>query len=486
MSGRQKTAIAAHNAGSATTALNPIGSLMGFGAILAFLVCYLVFDARPAIAWAIVTIAAPGAVAVRRFREEGLLDALGIFCFVFVAYDGVLLLRLATMNDLTATPYPWPFTQEVYTQTGILGAVAAITIFLTSVLVERISPARRRADQVGTDARDSNWSAWFHAGLIMYLVGLVLYFLQYQQIGGYLAGLKAGRGNRFDQFREAGLSWPYMAFLLPGLASIWYSSELDGTRGKKWTARFTLTLWCGLLLVQGDRLPILQAVMTVVAVCFSAKGRKLRMRLRLGVLFAVAYLALAAFGYLRVIIGPIVRNEMTQADTESFVETNPLFDEVKPENSELAGPYLSLLAVVNQQTGDILSRNSYVESLLSVIPKVLYPGTKPIYLSERFANVIHAGNGPVSGWGFNPVAEAYLNFGTGGVVLVFMLWTLTFSALSALKYWHPMGTLIYAVLLSEAIDANRIDFRNIYSIAFYFIGGVLLMRLLTRILEEIG
>src|SRR5208283_3520206 len=114
MSTRCGAALVHPRAIESARSLSPMGLLLGVSALAAFMICYLMFDTNPAIAWSIVAIAAPGAVLVQRVRDNGLLDALGLFCFTFIAYNGVLLLRLATMDDPTATPYPWAFTPETY------------------------------------------------------------------------------------------------------------------------------------------------------------------------------------------------------------------------------------------------------------------------------------------------------------------------------------------------------------------------------------
>ncbi len=462
--------------------LNALLPIIAVGAIFAFLTCYFWFDRQPAIAWSIVTITACGAVAVRRFRDHGVLDPLGIFAFAFAAYNGVLLLRLASMKDPTGTSYPWPFTQDAYGDAGALGAIAALTILFTANFMERLYPTKEPSRHINLGDPQGAPQAWLHAGMIIYAIGIGMYFLEYQQIGGYLAGLESGRGNRFSAFHDAGLSWPYLAFVLPGLAAVWYAAERSPTKVKKWIARTALLIWCALLLPQGERLLVIQAILAVAAVSFVIRGRKLRVGLGLCALLLLAYCAAAFFGYARVAIAPRVSGEMTNADVEHFIGSENLLDQIKPENTELAGPYLSLLQIVTDSQGDILQGNSYANAVMSVLPKALYPGTKPIYLSELFAQTIHRGKGPVSGWGFNPVAEAYVNFGTVGIVFTFVLWTIAFYALSALKAYPPGGTLIFAVLLPEAIDANRMDFRNVYCIVVYFTASVVIASLLVKLL----
>ena len=52
----------------------------------------------------------------------------------------------------------------------------------------------------------------------MYVLGIGMYFLQYQQIGGYLTEFEWAATTAFDTFQNAGLTGPILSFLLPGLA----------------------------------------------------------------------------------------------------------------------------------------------------------------------------------------------------------------------------------------------------------------------------
>jgi len=95
---------------------------------------------------------------------------------------------------------------------------------------------------------------------------------------------------------------------------------------------------------------------------------------------------------------------------------------------------------------------------------------------------MHRGGGSVSGWGYNPVAEAFVNFGAAGVALLFVFWTLFFLIIGAFKYRGALGIIIFSVLLSEGLNANRIDFRNVYSESVYFLAGLVIAALINVLL----
>jgi hypothetical protein len=475
-------AVSGAMAGRPASPVGVAGPLLGLATAVAFIACLLIGARGPTLACAIVTIAAPGAIALRRFRQYGLLDALGLFCFAFVAYNGLMLLRFMTMADLTDIPYPWPFSQEAFAHAGLLDAIAAVTIFVTASILTRVWPSPKVSD-VRPHAPVRRYSSWFIAGLLMYLAGIVMYFLQYDQLGGYLAALKVGRVNRFGLLStgSAGLSWPYIAFVLCGLAAMWFAYVEQKTPFRKWAAWSALVVWCGLLLPQGDRLVPLEAVFAVLAVVFTCRRLKLALNVKTVSIFVAAYLVLAVFGHLRAVIAPITGGEMTNQEAQVFVQSNSMLDWAKPEHSELAGPYFSLLQVISNPSQDLLVENSYVSSLPTLLPKAMYPGIKPIELALRFSASVYTGHGAAPGWGFSPVAEAYLNFGTAGVVFIFMMWTVFFFTLDHLKHFYPIGMLLFSVLLLETVDANRIDFRNVYGVTAYFTLAILLTTALSKL-----
>ena len=207
-----------------------------------------------------------------------------------------------------------------------------------------------------------------------------------------------GRGIALTD-QQARLSWPYLPFVLVGLAATWYGAEQSPSSVQRWVARIALILWCGLVIPQGNRLLVVQAVLAVLAICCLVRGRKVSVGFKFCAVLLLAYCAAAFFGYLRILIPATLSGEMNSADVTYFLQEASPIEQIKPEHSELAGPYLSLLQAATNSHGEILDGNSYALGFISILPKFLYPGDKPIYLSERFAESVHSGDGPVAGWG---------------------------------------------------------------------------------------
>jgi hypothetical protein len=450
--------------------------------VLVVLVLQTLDNAYAAVSLALLTTVLSAFTAWWRFRRHGV-EPLALFCLAFSLYDGVLLFRLATLGDDSILVYPTTFSDNTYAAAGVLCAIAAATILVTAILWESIVEPRHWG------RTRSGWSGaatgWFWSGVSMYAAGVVLYFLQFQQLGGYFVALATERGERFELAGDPNaLSYPYLAFVIPGIACMCYGSESNKSAGQRVTCYSFVAVWCGLVLLQGDRRLLLQAVLTTVGVLTALRPNFLRLKFHNWVLIAAAYMAFSIFGYARSLITTVANGRLSPREAVAELTNTWSTDWVMPEHTEFAGPYLSLLSAVSADTQQLYG-SSYYESLLTVLPRFLYPGAKPQVLSEGFAAQVHRGGGAVSGWGYNPVAEAFVNFGSVGVALVFVLWTLFFLIVGALRNRGAWGTLVSATLLSEAITANRIDFRNVYWETTYFVAGVMLATCITASVNKL-
>jgi oligosaccharide repeat unit polymerase len=452
---------------------NTRGSFLiaGFAALcaLAVLVLQIIGGRNSSVSLALVTILISGFITVWRFRKYGL-DPLAIFSAAFLMYDGVLLLRLSLVSSTSVLVYPTTFSNDSYAAAGTLCVLAAATVLLTMLAWEGVM-GKERAIEYRTLSESSAFS-WFWVGVFFYFIGLVLYYLQFQQFGGYFASLALQRGDRFGlASAESALSYPYMAFVVPGIACMCYGALTSAKQLRRAAFYALTTLWCLLVLLQGDRRVVLQACLTVLGVIAVAKPQTLRLRARTWILIAATYVLFVAFGYVRNFISSVATGETSPSQAVSDLGDQMSGEWLAPENSEFAGPYLSLLVGVSSHS-EHLYGTSYYESFFTVLPRFMYPGQKPELLTHEFDREMHAGGGTIGGWGYNPVAEAYRNFGVVGVLLIFMLWTIYFLLIKSIRFWGECGVLLSAVLLSEAVNANRIDFRNVYWETTYFMVGI--------------
>jgi len=454
-----------------------LAGLFGVGAILIALALQVLNNTNAAVSLSIVVVLLAGFTSAWRFKKHGI-DPLALFCFCFVFYDGVLLFRLATVSNSSVLLYPSSFTTETYAIAGALCVLAVGTVFLTALAWEStIAPFLKHCK---SPQETADRGTWFWSGLCAYAFGVGLYFLQFGQEGGYFAALVMGRGDRFE-LDATGLSYPYLAFVVPGIASMCYGSEVRKSNAERVICYGLVAVWCTLVLLQGDRRLVLQAIFTVIAVLSVLRPAALKLKVQTWILIVVAYFLFSIFAYARPLIAAVAASRETPAGAVSELIDSWSTDWILPEHTELAGPYLSLLSAVSSST-EHLYGSSYYESLPAVLPKFLYPGQKPPILSSEFASQMHRGIGPASGWGYSPVAEAFVNFGVAGVVLIFVLWTIFFLVVGEMRYRSASGIIAFAVLFSEAVNANRIDFRNVYGEIVYFIVGLLTVTCINAIL----
>jgi O-antigen polysaccharide polymerase Wzy len=453
-------------------------------AVFGVLALHTLDSSKTAESLSVITMLLAGMTAYWRFRAHGL-DAMGLFCTAFAGYDGLLLFRLATVSGEEHLVYPSAFSQDTYTNVGILVALAATVVCITALSWETVIAPRFKQSAAGSrtqsELRRRGPEMWFWAGMISYIGGLIMYFLQYAQLGGYLATLAMDRGERYSAGTYANLlSYPFAAFVVSGLAGMFlgaYSGNSGGQRAWSW---FVAAVWSCLLILQGDRRLVMQALLAVVGVLSVVRPKMLQLRFRTWVLLVLGYAFLSMFGHVRYLINPIISGQTTFQGAFAEVSDNASQEWFTPENTELAGPYYSLLSVVSESTQHIYGK-SYYDSLLLVIPKRLYLGEKPELLTRQFDEQVHQGGGTVYGWGYNPIAEAYLNFGTLGVALIFVLWSLLFLCLDVIKNHATSGLLVFAVLLSEAVNANRIDFGVVYTESVYMVIGVFSVICMNRV-----
>jgi len=428
------------------------------------------------LAIAVIPLVLPFMVAYAAAIGSGIMDPTALFPAFFGMYNGVILIRFLSDDARSHLSYPVTFDPEVFFRAGVLSALGAIFIAITWAVWK--PPVHKKFV-----VRDV--TGWFTVGTMFYAIGVLLYFLQYLQIGGYWAALAMNRVERFQRMTET-FSLPHTTFVLVGLAMMAASGR---NRGLKRTATLLMTaFWCVIVMGQGDRRMVLQALFAVVCAMFVV-ARSARMKVMHLLLAIVAYAAFSIAGELRLLIPSlaggravysVVSDSFPHHRVSDFSDTDFLLDSIKPEYTELAGPYLSVLYNA-EQVRDYIFGSSYAGTIFTFLPRVLYPGTKPLSPAEQLEFDMHRGSGPVSGWGYSPIAEAFLNFGLPGVCIISSLWMGAFIVLSGLRNFD-WGLVAAAVLSSESVNVNRIDFRTVYLESFFCVVGVLLAALIVRTL----
>jgi hypothetical protein len=423
---------------------------------------------------ALVALVLPLCVARAAARHDGMFHPLALFCFAFSCYNGLLLVRFCFIDLNADTTYNMIFLPHSAYVASWLSAVASIAILITWVFFGRKEPSR-------TDRRpveEACFNRLYWAGFLCVVVGLALYFLYYQELGGYIEALSKGRAERFEPGAQVVLvSLPYLPLMLAGLSGMTYAVA-KGTGHPK-LLLICIFVWSLLLALQGDRRLIVQSLLAVVFVYFTLHYRKFVPRVRLVLVLLLGYVLFSLFGQVRELTKPISAGLLTWSEAFDWAEDHYSINWIMPERSEFAGPYFSLLDAVENHPQPELGR-SYLNTLPAFLPKAAYP-SKPMSIAEEFALQVHSGADVASGWGFSPLAEAFRNFGVIGVAMIPALLTLFFIYLNRLRNRSPFGVVIAAVLVGEAINVNRIDFRTVYLESFFGLWGVLFLVLLWKL-----
>jgi hypothetical protein len=423
------------------------------------------------------TIWIAGFIVVCRVRTHGALDPLALFCAAFAAYNGLILLRVgmqANPNDLVL-PYPVSYAVDNYIRTGLFSILAITTVAVTATLSGALNSHVRLSGAITPPLSGRRASSFFLAGMITYTCGAVLLVLQLQQGGGLLAFIATSRTDRYRPELQSGFSFPYSAFFNAGLALIFFAAFGSQSKSKQRWSYVLLGLWCLTVVVSGDRRPIIGAALAFLCILTMFRTGVLRVTFNRVAMMLCAYAAFTAFGQIREILPGMVLGKISVADASSQIWGSSKLDWLLPENTEFAGPYFSLLESADSKSERLWGK-SYYDSLAMVLPRFLYGGDKPQSLALGFAESAKIEYNPSSksipGWGYNPVAEAYDNFSIGGIVCVFWLWTMGFIWLGNLSSGGPFASLCFALLIPQAVNANRIDFRVVFVESFYVVGAL--------------
>lgn len=336
----------------------------------------------------------------------------------------------------------------------------------------------------------------FLLGLVAFAFGVVLYALDLFRLGGWQA-LLTPRVERLYALSEARGNLPYAPFVFSGIALLALGSLRLSVGSLSWWAFVSLLiLWVGFLLAQGDRRYVLYTLLVLVGGYGVFRRFVWKLSFRALLVLLLVYIVASFFGAVRWLLPSLLGGHLGLGEALVWIHDNVSWSWFLPSSNEFVGPYLTLLFTLDHQgwrdaVGAPLGGFSYVASLANLLPRSLYPGEKWVPLSFQFsdwyyANYIPEFPAPI-GFGFSPIAEALLNFGNTAFAPIPSLFLLgLFMGWLSLRAWLkplPWG-LIYALLMPQAFNLNRIDFPWAFQEGVYYVfvglllwyGGLLLLR----------
>ncbi|WP_126204863.1 hypothetical protein [Thermus scotoductus] len=332
-------------------------------------------------------------------------------------------------------------------------------------------------------------SSFYWVGVGALLLGLALMLYDMTRVGG-LQGLLTPRVERFYGLATTRGSLPAAPLVFAGMALAivgWSSGRHRFIRGL--LLGLLLFGWVAYLLIQGDRRFILYTLLVALGSFFIVRGATLRLSWSAFLAFFGLYILSSFFGGIRWLFTPLLQGSLSLGEAFAWVSENVSWSWFTPSSTEFMGPYTTLVFTLTDPawwstTQAPLGGYSYLFSLPNLLPRSLYPGDKWQTLGFQFSDYIYTNYlapyfGAPVGFGLSPLAEAVLNFGRGfwaPLPLFFILgWVSGCLGSCASRRPLPWG-IVYALLLPQAFNLNRIDLAWSFQEAVYYaITGLVLL-----------
>ncbi|MDM7324299.1 MAG: hypothetical protein P3W93_004765 [Thermus sp.] len=239
--------------------------------------------------------------------------------------------------------------------------------------------------------------------------------------------------------------------------------------------------WVAYLFIQGDRRFILYTLLVIAGILHIFRGVTFRLSWTSFIALFALYLFASFLGATRWLLVPLLQGSVSLGEALRWVRENISWSWFTPSSSEFMGPYTTLVVSLTDpiwwSTAQApLGGFSYLFSIPNLLPRSLYPGEKWQTLGFQFSDYVYTNylapyfTVPV-GFGLSPLAEAVLNFGRGfwaPMPFFFILgWISGYLGFVARKKPVPWG-IVYALLLPQAFNLNRIDLAWSFQEAVYY------------------
>jgi hypothetical protein len=469
--------------GSATIGIG-VSAAIVVGAVI---LCELASANWQIVLYALISLLLPAGVALHRIKQFGIADPGAVFLAFFSGYNGLLLLRIAVgdLNGDLHMPYPVQYSSDVYTEAALLSFTFSIALAGTLLFLSARQPTRQiLQDDINTVA-----AAAFPVGCVFFTIGVLFHFANLLQIGSFRETLALTKMARFELIKNAGMALPFMPFTVVGLMFLALAYWKMRSQASFIVLVAAGVFWSALNLFLQDRSATAYSLLAVVGLLSFLRSWRLSYKL---VGFALLlYFSFTLFAQVRWIIPRVFYGSMSSTQAGEWVQENQAADWVLPENSEFSGPYFSVVYAVDNP-GALKWGKSYVDAFTFFLPRKLYPGEKPQPLAEEFAKEIHnrfaSAYFPVAGWGYSPVAEAYVNFSWFGVVVLPIIIGVCLDMLERFRWRNALSLICVMSLLPQMQNANRINFLWAFNESLFFVAvsitAVESARFVSRSLEK--
>lgn len=414
----------------------------------------------------------------------GVFNLVSLFSIFFAAYNCIFPIQVSIEyiygNNIEYI-YPLYFIIRDYLFTSLLVFISGILFIIGCILANNIHVKSK----IFCSKIDYNIS--FIVGIMLFLIGIILLFLDYNRIGGFIHAMTMDRVVRMNILSQTRGNLPYNTFILVGIAFMAYSSFVGcNVNLIKTIVTYSFSIFYIILLVlSGDRRLCLYTILVILSL-YSFLKKPIMLNKRIIVFAILIYILFAIFQNTRWMLPLILRGDITFANAYHVIMSNFSPALLLPSSTEFVGPYFSLL-YYSKYNPALLGGTSYFYALPYLLPRSLYPTTKVPTISQNFAYQIYqaffSDRQGVIGWGFNPVAESIANFGYVGPLIIFIFLGIVFSLLCKIQN-KGLGAIIVAIIMPVAFNLNRADFANTIQEVVYNLALVILATILVLIVQQ--
>jgi len=400
-------------------------------------------------------------LAVRDFREQGADDPFGWFVISFAAYNALMLLQIGITASTEGLLFSSSDTSAPanFIMAGVSSLLAAIGIGIGSWYNRSRRPHWRRALAGLHQAPPGK--AMFALGFSTFCIGFAFQSLKFRAAGGFLSALTMDRKERAaSMFIDLPIAIPDTSFILAGAALMLIGYRVNSSRPRLAVLLTALFFFVIINLVQGERRLVVYLLLTSISLYNSTGLSPLRFNRKILLSCAVLIFLFAVISQSRYLFPEIASGRLGIQEGAQQIVLGTSVNTFLPGRNEFFGPFYSLTMTVNNSETPTFGR-TYLEAALWVLPTMFYPGNKGESLAQQFAERMHidyfSDNDYRTGWGFSPVAEAFINFGLIGIPLVFACWATAWQMISRMRYRNCWGVLASALALPQTINIQRMS-----------------------------
>jgi oligosaccharide repeat unit polymerase len=287
------------------------------------------------------------------------------------------------------------------------------------------------------------------------------------RVGGFTA-IYAGKAAYHSAVSELPGTLPSTLIILLSIALLALSLSVSNMSRKRWARSVIMWIISSLplilsLLVIGDRATLLSIIVIfIVGHIFFSPIKRIEVK---WVAFGVFIYFMMAFLYgVRSHFGLILTTGELKILMTLISEPTFWINILNPASNDFHCAFGNFNTYILSGTSDLRLGESYLKGLTMPIPRFIWPD-KPQSIGYDFRDTFFpdwAQQGISAGTAYSSLLEAYLNFGTIGVLIVYLLLGIFMGYLERTRFQSRslMFAVFYLILLPVAMTFHRIDLGN--------------------------